>query len=191
MARFRRRRQRAKTPVSWVWAAFDDTIMPDDGTLNNLVLVEALDWGLDTTTDHTRKLGHLLRSIGRFHVTMQPERTTQTETIATLNWAVHVHDIDDTDSDLSVTTGATSILDKDRVIAFGSWSGLMVEVAAAAPLGVTPFCEGIPISWDVKSRVTLGPDDVVSLAVQWTTNISAVMTNGIAAGLARNLIKEP
>lgn len=191
MARFRRRVTRGrKTPVSWVWAAFDNTFLDQvTGGLTALVLVEGPDWGADPTTTHTRKYGHLMRSIGRFHMGWTPRTTTFESLSTTINWAVFIQDAEDTDSDLFISTGANAILQTSRVIAFGSMFVRFQEIASAVK--TNEVIRGETIEWDVKSRARMSPDDRLVLGIQFNNSIDGVSTTSVAGGLHRALIREP
>lgn len=190
MARFRRRFTRKKMPVSWCWAVFDNTTLDQvTGGLTALVLVEGPDWGADPTTTHTRKFGHLLRSIGRFHWGWSPRTTTFESASMTLNWAVFIQDAEDTDSDLFISTGATSILQTSRVIAFGSMFVRLQEIASAVK--TNEVIRGESIEWDVKARARMSPDDRLVLGIQMNNSVDAVSTVSVAGGIHRALIREP
>lgn len=190
MPRFRRRTTRRKMPVSWVWGAFDNTTIDQaSGGLTALVLVEGPDWGADPTTTHTRKYGHLLRSIGRFHMQWSPRTTTFESQSATMNWAVFIQDAEDTDSDLFISTGANSILQTSRVIAFGSMGVRFQEIPSAQQSDL--ILHGPRMDWDVKARARMSPDDRLVLGIQLNNSIDGVSTVSVAGGLHRALIREP
>jgi len=184
------RSRRRQGPVSWCTAIFSDAAIPVTGsppTLQEMVLLEAEDWGADPDNVSTRKMGHVLRSVGNFEIATLVDNGSFVQQRAWMFWAVYVIDEDDTDAVLALSSGATSIWPNHRVIASGcsALSSVRNTVVNAG------FLYSPRIEWDVKARIRMEPEETLCLGVQLSSGIASTLLDLDAGGVARTLIKEP
>jgi len=191
MASRRRFGRRRKVRTSWVTAVFASATQTFDGTITEYILMDNADWSHvdpDGSTSGLVKPAHVLRSIGDFSLVLTLQNAATQQFALQYFWAVYVIDEDDVDNSIIITSGASSILNKNRVIAGGQGAVATFEGAPSSRIGIDHFPTH---KWDTPARIRMRPDDNLALGVQMVASAASTVSSASVNCFARTLIVEP